>query len=544
MGTETPKMIKAAFKRFLPSIYGFLRVSDLILFRHITNFLGMNRDNDSLRWSVLLATGVAGEISATRFDRYLATRFKMIGCSVSLIICNGGLSACQFMRNKNHETDEFDVQHRESGDLCKRCVTGVASVFGDCKVYWLERTNCSYDRPSEIEKRGLFYRGIDVAQHAYAGTVRYFAVGQLEGTEFEQDIFNRYLISSKKYVDFLHAHFKKNRVDIVYVNHGIYVPHGILVDFCKLMNIPVVTWNLGYRRGTILFGFGDTYHRYYPGKNSGWEYAKLNAKQHNLITNYLESKYNGESDWVSFQPKDAIRIDVIKYLKIDNKKYRRIISLFSNVAWDAQIHFSENVFESMFMWVFKTIDYAKNNPDVLFLLRVHPAESKGRIPSAQPLNEVIKKRFDQIPPNFLMFDQDSKVSSYDCAAASDLTVVYATKLAMELASFGKPVCVVGDAWVRGKGFTLDPNNEQEYFSILSMDKAEYEAFAHNVRILALSYAYWFYFEACIEFPDLKFKKGFPPFNIDSFATDDQSATGFIELVHRSEKLIENEHPIF
>ena len=46
-----------------------------------------------------------------------------------------------------------------------------------------------------------------------------------------------------------------------------------------------------------------------------------------------------------------------------------------------------------------------------------------------------------------------------------LDLIYGTKTGVEL-SLGIPVVVAGEAWVRGKGVTLNASSPREYFRIL------------------------------------------------------------------------------
>ena len=46
----------------------------------------------------------------------------------------------------------------------------------------------------------------------------------------------------------------------IILNHGLYVPQGIILETAKKHNIPVSTWHLGYRKN-IVIAHDDTYHK-------------------------------------------------------------------------------------------------------------------------------------------------------------------------------------------------------------------------------------------------------------------------------------------
>ena len=46
---------------------------------------------------------------------------------------------------------------------------------------------------------------------------------------------------------------------------------------------------------------------------------------------------------------------VINRIKKNNKS-AKIISMFTNVFWDAQLHFKDNIFKDMLTWIHETIN--------------------------------------------------------------------------------------------------------------------------------------------------------------------------------------------
>ena len=64
---------------------------------------------------------------------------------------------------------------------------------------------------------------------------------------------------------------------LILLNHGIYVPHGIIAEIAKKEKIHFVVWCPGVRKKTFSFSPNDTYHResIYEN-NSNWENILLN----------------------------------------------------------------------------------------------------------------------------------------------------------------------------------------------------------------------------------------------------------------------------
>jgi hypothetical protein len=75
-------------------------------------------------------------------------------------------------------------------------------------------------------------------------------------------------------------------------------------------------------------------------------------------------------------------------------------------------------------WVLRTVEYFSARPDLQLLIRVHPAEKSGDIPSRQPVLDEIRQRFPVIPPNVFVIPPESRVSTYAAMEACDSVIIY------------------------------------------------------------------------------------------------------------------------
>jgi hypothetical protein len=74
----------------------------------------------------------------------------------------------------------------------------------------------------------------------------------------------------------------------------------------------------------------------------------------------------------------------------------------------------------------------------------------------------------------------------------DSVIIFGTKTGVELSSLGVPVIVAGEAWIRGKGVTIDARSVEDYKAILDrlpLGKPLDEATTRRARM----YAYHFFF---------------------------------------------------
>ena len=136
-------------------------------------------------------------------------------------------------------------------------------------------------------KTNISFKGVNINEHAYASLLRI----TLRGSPLENEetfwLYKRLLVSGIVYVYCLERFFKKNKIDKVVEVHGIYLEHGVVLDYCKEIGIPVIVYGRPYRKGCILLSHNDTYHREIPYEpNSRWEDITLTPKDQLAIENF------------------------------------------------------------------------------------------------------------------------------------------------------------------------------------------------------------------------------------------------------------------
>jgi hypothetical protein len=103
------------------------------------------------------------------------------------------------------------------------------------------------------------------------------------------------------------------------------------------------------------------------------------------------------------------------------------IGMLTNVIWDAQLHYPANAFPHMLAWILQTIDYFVRRPELQLLIRVHPAEIRGTVPSRQLVVDEIKKAFPDLPENVFIIPPESQVSTYAAMMPCNAVIIYGTK---------------------------------------------------------------------------------------------------------------------
>jgi len=473
---------------------------------------------------ILFATSLGGEKVAWRLEMLLSLALKFRKYRSEFILCDKTLSACQMCTFKHYKSDLKTFSESGPKDLCESCFERPnewMTKFG-FKVHTFSKYLTSNDfflakkLTSELTYNEIItfkFKNISIGEHALAGALRFFAVGTLGNQPYSDKILRQYFESSLLTAFSFINLFKKNKFDVVVLHHGIYVPQGIIVQVAKSMGVRVVVWNIAYREKRFIFSHGDTYHHTLIEENPDtWKKISLGRRHKDSLKKYLDSRSEGSKDWISFHnEKSSDKLDFISE-KLKLKKDITCIGLLTNVIWDAQLHYPSNAFKDMLQWVIKTIEYFSTRKDLQLIIRIHPAEANGNIPSRQLVFDEINKIYKNIPDNVHIVLPKDPVSSYVLMSICDTILIYGTKMGVEMTYRGKPVIVAGEAWIKNKGITYDPESEAEYFHLLNS-----LPFRKNISLsrlkLAEKYAFHFFYRRMIPIKSVQRVSGWPPFDI-------------------------------
>ena len=478
---------------------------------------------------VVLATNSGGHFGLAAIDRVLALGLSLRGAHAVTVFCDGVLPACLLCElNIQPNVARFAAQG-PSRLLCGFCHAPAARATSTCDLP--VSLLGEYVTATDQERAQAFAAGvhidslrtacwndIPVGEHAHAGALRYFARGALAGEPQGEAVARRFLAGAIVAAIGYGRLFDRVSPDVVVAHHGIYAPQGVVAALARARGIRVVTWNPAYRRHCFIFSHNDTYHHTLMEEpTERWDHAPLDARQRQRIIDYLLSRREGREDWIRWHkdPDYGARVRLVK-LGLDPDK--PLVAAFTNVFWDAQLHYPHNAFVDQTEWLTETIRFFAARPDLQLVIRVHPAEVSGNPPSRQRAADEIATLLPRLPPNVAIVPPESALSSYLIAEMANAVLIYATKMGVELAAMGMPVVVAGEAWVRNKGFTEDIRSKQHYRDVLAglpfdqrLDDARRER--------ALAYAHHFFFRRMIPLPFVEPDAGTRRFTIRAASLD-------------------------
>jgi hypothetical protein len=457
---------------------------------------------------ILLATNIGSWQHGMTLDSVLGAALTLRGARVDFMQCDALLPACQAM-----EIGVVSPAKLASGErpyICASCTAQGRSLFN---IVGLPRLAMS-ELIDEGTRKSIRARaaaltaeeiarftadGIDMGEHAIAGALRFFARGDLSDEPEGEGVLRRYAEGAMLTAAAIEQAIARNRYDVVIAHHGIYVPQGIVNEVCRRRGVRLVAWNPAYRRHCFIFSHADTYHRTMIAEpNAAWETIVWSPRLERDTLDYLDSRWDGSEDWIRFHTDPQHDMAAIAgELGLDASK--PIVTLLTNVVWDAQLHYPSNAFPSMLDWVFDTIRYFAKRPDLQLVIRVHPAELTGFMPSRQHMADEVARAFPNLPGNVRIVAPSSSVSTYTLCDNSTAVLIYNTKAGIEVTAKGIPTVVAGDAWIRNKGFCESPTTAAEYFAVL--DRLPFgQRMDESQRKRALRYAYHLFFRRMIPLP--------------------------------------------
>lgn len=478
---------------------------------------------------VLVATAVTGFYAGTLIESLLGVALTLRGARVHYLVCDGQMPACLLVHQGKIESVGVVTDYQMQEKVCPGCVRrglGLLSLLGLPIIRYSE--HISAHRAHQLRELahtvGLadipeyHHAGVNVGQHAVAGTLRFFSRGHLPQTPEGEAVLRRYLEAALVTQEVTQSVLESVKPKVAVFNHGIYVPHGVISDVAKMNNVRIATWNVAYKSGCFIFSHGDTYHHSLIDEPvSEWEGVSVDAKIGVELDDYLKSRWYGTSDWIWFhdQPQHSLH-QIQAETGIDLEK--PLVTALTNVFWDAQLHFKANAFKDMLEWLRSTIDYFATRPDLQLAIRIHPAEVRGAIPSRQPLVSEIERLYPKLPQNVFVIPPESQASTYVLCEASNAVIIYGTKTGVEMAAKGIPVIVAGEAWIRNKGLTMDATSPEDYRRILDKLPMTSRMDAEQVS-RARKYAYHFFFRRFIPMKFVEEDKINPPFKISISDTE-------------------------
>lgn len=425
--------------------------------------------------------------AALNFELLMIEELKRQGLASRFLACGGGLAVCM------HDTAGYISGNRSALDDVKRrvkcadCSMRIRRLATHSNLSMLELPRVS--EPAEHERKIL----ASDDGHATNSALRKCLIGDIDYLPEAVNVKRRFALECVSYRAQLEELFAEKLPSAVVMVHGIYLEHGVLLDFFRDKGIPIYVYGFAYRQGTVSIVAGDTYHlAVHDLPASSWNYS-LTEDQRNAVNGYLRSKYSGGRDFVNYHP-SAITDEaaIVTELGAGFDMDCPTILFCTNVLWDAALYYSSDAYPTLMSAVQHVIEAVDKSTGVQLVIRLHPAEAKGGFATAQPIYGEILKLFPVLPPNVFIVKPESDLSTYVLGDMSSAIFNYASNVGLEFACVGKPVVNLGKPYAYNRGFTIDISERSQTEELINDISKIPEMTPHQIELANRFAHFWFF----------------------------------------------------
>lgn len=148
-----------------------------------------------------------------------------------------------------------------------------------------------------------------------------------------------------------------------------------------------------------------------------------------------------------------------------------IAVVFSQVLWDANLFYGEDLFSDFSDWFVQTVQAACANPAVNWLVKLHPANvwkrSLAGVEGEYAEIRLIRERIGALPPHVRLLPADTRIPALSLFTAADWGTTVRGTVGIEAPCFGMPLLTAGTGRYSHLGFTVDSASREEYLARLA-----------------------------------------------------------------------------
>jgi len=447
------------------------------------------------------------------FESLIGKLLQSKNCEVDYLLCDEILPAC--VMATVHRINENSFEKHGSKKICSYCFirsneylkktdSNIVKFSDFINFDELKKIqNMKFDDDTLKEVKNFKYDGINIGEHANSGTIRYFSSSNFKKFKNSKEIFIKYIKAALVTQKVCENLFKEKKYDEMFINHGIYVPQGVILDCAKKFGVNTSAWCFAYTRNSVNITRDDTYHRaLIHEKEDKWINFNFDQIAETKIDDFLHLRRKGQSLAISDNWNESLKnqnLDIKNYLlKRGINTNKPIIGLATNMLWDAQVYFPTNFFKDILEWLFFTIDYFVKRQDLQLVIRIHPAEVLTTTKSLERIEELILEKYKKLPGNIFLIKPEDKISTYSIFNKCNAVLVYGSKIAMETMAANIPTIVCGESFLRNKQISFDPDSKEEYHEMLSKLPYLENPIKKERLMLAKKYAFHFFFRRTIK----------------------------------------------
>jgi len=392
-------------------------------------------------------------------------------------VCKRGLRPCML------GTDKMDPSIKPP---CRECMRTSRLVLGKTNIQ-----HFSYDVNEEIgrEIKNLnldqlitySYKDIPLGRLVLPSMRWILRRHHLKDTEENRSLAQSYIQSAwgvyrefSKMIDSIHP-------QAVIVFNGMFYPEAMARLSAQHKKVPVFSHEIGMLPYSAFFT--DKEATAYPVDIDNK--FRLSKDQEVRLDNYLTNRFEGKFQTAGVRFWPEMRHFSTDFLE-EMKKYSAMVPVFTNVIFDTSQSHANTLFEHMFSWLNLVIEKVKQHPEILFVIRAHPDETRPGKESRESVSEWVAMNGIKDIPNIIYIPPEEYISSYELIKYARFVMVYNSTVGLEASIMGKPVLCAGKARYTQVPTVYFPESKGVYIKLLEefleSDIVEHpEVFIKNAR---------------------------------------------------------------
>jgi hypothetical protein len=432
---------------------------------------------------------------------------KLRGAAVEYVLCDGLYTDC----------DQFwGVVAPRPANACSMCQMQVVNLVHQMGMdfHWLGRYLQTdeqraakewADALADDELLTATYGAWAVGEWVRASVQSHFRANEVDVSRPPvAKVMRSYVYSGLVACFALDRLLEESAPDVLLLFNGRQSSTRVALELARARGIRVITHERGTRNEQLYLVENESCLSLEPFRQMwrDWGEVPLTGDEVERIASFMAGREHGKDlSWDQFtastQPLDEVRAKL--GLRADRPVWALFTSSDDEVSGEADW---SSPFASQRDWIARTIAYARVNPQIDLVIRVHPNTGGKRSTGKNRKQlEEMRELGKNLPPNVRMIDPDDEISSYSLMDIAAVGLVWVSTVALEMACKGKQVVIAAGNYVAGTPFVtqiVDPDRYDEALTpLLALAPG---AVAADVRRLALRFAYGLFFRVCIDFP--------------------------------------------
>ncbi len=252
--------------------------------------------------------------------------------------------------------------------------------------------------------------------------------------------------------------------DYILFSHGIYCTWEPIVNYCIKHNKDYVAYDRAKTKGHCNFN------KNFP--SPVWDMAaawdrfssySLSKQESQMVDVYLRDRILQKNDVYAYNFGGLNDLQELMK-KFNIAQDHKVITIFTNLIWDAANVSRDIAFKSPLDCINKTILQYQDRDDIHIIIRTHPAEKV--LGTEERYGSLVRNMFTSLPKNVTIIEPEDDINSFSVIALSDIGIVHTSTVGLEMVIAGKPVILISDTHYRDKGFTFDATDSNNYFQQL------------------------------------------------------------------------------